>query len=897
MFVLVRLILFTIALWLCWGGQVWAAGVEVSVTGRFVEETDQFQGEARYRFSDAVAGLWFHLPPNHYLGRDDRNRYLLRNPQGKPEWVPRSQLSILGIYRPRDPNQAQGIEIQEVLVQGNAVPYLITDNPQIWPMLVPQGGLLHIPLAQNGETEVVIRFSTQFQKLPLGWKRLLYDFVPRPLPLWQESPDFADAAPQATPYRFEVEYQPEEGPSRSITFADHLKKPFVFLGHFAHEGPGYRIGMDDYLANREPFFNERVETTLNFMLQNQWLTLPAEGLQVVIWNGPTLADGRTLFVPRSLFRYLWIYRNRLEFELVRGFAHLGMARHRIEARRYPWLLPAIASEALKDYVAQTYQGDYTYFPWLDWINPSYQDEEIYVPWLEAGLTYHVTGADEPLEQDLYAQNYHPYFAKAYSLFPVLYDGQGSYQTAVTERLRQVVRAQGELTLDDAWVYQTFSSGTERTDLARLWLSAQGSIDLELGEVNIEETPTGATVQWQAKSRGSVHPFYEVEFTGAEGQKRVLLRRGDTAESILLDFVPIEVALDPQRHFLDSNLLNNRWQLPVKARPIFDIAGADRWLFTVYPLAESNTFDRNLFGIAYNLSYLKRTTLEVRTWGRCANPLPDWASCDVLGGADLMHKGWPWVGTSLYMSISQLGAKDLLSLGVLHEYDAINPLAWVDLSIWAEHLREEQQATKAVVDWQGINLMGEFPLYRSASLRWIGGSELSQALGQRLGGSDETPWYQKTSLTQKLTYWVEPYQWDFTLRRDFSFGQTPVQQQFPIGGIDGLPGFPAERELLFLQRSIASLGLYLPPTLENQDFNLMRLFWALRARPGIIVHYGQGWDEAYTQMRDFKDIEFAFEVDTEYLTQSSKAAQVSVAVPLGSEEYKGYRVILFSSWVF
>ena len=339
--------------------------------------------------------------------------------------------------------------------------------------------------------------------------------------------------------------------------------------------------------------------------------------------------------------------------------------------------------------------------------------------------------------------------------------------------------------------------------------------------------------------------------------------------------------------MDDDPVNNKWRFPVKTRLFWDFAAPDNWLFTISPLVgEGNTFDRNILGLNLATSYLTRTLLQLNFWKGSSDRL--------LWTGEFSHNGFPSIGTLLYFKTGYLGAVNSTSIGAKQTVFRTFPDLWIDFSLWQERLDDldDPVFTEDQLDWAGITASTAFPVFEYTQHLWQVELLLRSGRGQFQPESE----YQQLKIEQLLRYDLDTADIHLGIDHGFSSGKVPLQRRYPIGGTEGLAGYPRTTDLLFYENRIYEIGTTLPAFLTHTNINLLGLMWLDRIVPTINFHYGQGLSSS-GEAEDFRDVELSFELNGEFINRFYGKGRFAIAQPFGHKKYKSYRIVLFSDWVF
>jgi len=311
------------------------------------------------------------------------------------------------------------------------------------------------------------------------------------------------------------------------------------------------------------------------------------------------------------------------------------------------------------------------------------------------------------------------------------------------------------------------------------------------------------------------------------------------------------------------------------------------LFTISPIIGGNVFDRNMIGLDFTLNYLNRTTVNLYAWKNDQNN-------DILIEGSLKQLYFPWENASISFVKSQLNATNTSTLSIAHHFKNIDNEAWINLDLSQENYDDIQTETEfdEPNQWRVVKLTTEFPMLEGNFSQWK--TYFSESQGQKEDEIDLN--FQQRSFRQKLTYYFTESNLHLRIKNDFSRGHVPLQKKYPIGGPEGLPGFPRETELLYYQRDIAEVGTQLPPFSTHSKINFANILWLNRIVPTINFHWGAGYREN-NKADIYRDIELRFSIYGEFINLYEGYVDLAIAQPIGHEKYKDFRFIAFSTWVF
>jgi hypothetical protein len=875
-----------------------AGVVDVRFEGTFDVSDLLLIGAAYYRLAPTSTNeLLFHLPPNWQAAIDRRETYRLRDRQRRPTTVSRSELDTLNAYVHPNAHLPNRIVITQVEIDQRPVRFRIEENPALLPRLNAEGALLAVDLPRDrpDDTILVIHFETRFRSLPRGYQPILWDFMPRPVVTIGGVPDMRGLAAKRLPFSYDLRIWNQTPSDRPEVLSDSgwTTVPVLMAGRWNEQHDGFWLSIDNDLSRQIDVIRHALNRALGYLIDEGWIDSGDEPFRFLIWDGGTTVADRTVLLPRRLFRYAFIFGKLFEIEAIKGIVEAETRRrYRLDSFEEPWIIPAIQGEVIRSYLMTRYGGNTLQFPWLDWLNPDYLMQENIKTWIENRAEKTVTGADSPLEWSLYSDLYHPGRIKGFHLLCVMHDGRSDYTERSQDRLKRFLRADvsAERTpWSGRQFIQAFATDPAIVRKAEAWLSAEGSIDYAIRNVNVLKNET-VWVEFEIVNHGTVSPALVVEITLADGtQKRWLFPDGAGIYRVPLAAEPEQIRLDPDRCLLENDILNNSWKLPIKIRPVWDFPAADHWVFAIAPYISGNTFDQNLIGLNLSLSFMKRTELKMTWWRRSKDET-------VLWDGSLTQRGFPFRGSEWYWYNSELNARSSRSIGFKQLFLKWRGQPWLDLMLWDEQLQafDGLPLDDDAVHWSGLRFETYLPAYRAAFY------ELDLNLVLDWGVSRVNP-----GQTYRQQSAMPAFRFQLGAGADFHLsgllgladGEVPVHKAYALGGPEALPGFPRESDLLFYQAQWVECGFSLPSALTHNTIHLLRLLWLQRVVPIINVHWGKGYDRQGRTSEDFWDLELQLDLVGAFIDMYVESAKIAIAQPLYHDRYRDYRIILASSWVF
>ncbi len=872
---------------------------QVEIEGTYSVYEKRLRGNARYQ-TDCYADktLEFHLPPNRNDKTDWRSRFQIQNIEGGLNTYDRSDLGELKKYRRSNPQLPYSIKILETRISGKQVEFDIIDNPLLSPLKNTLNSILVLKNpAQTPSCEadltVDIDFVTNFGDISEDWVNILWDFIPRIVKRTNGQPDYSDHWSEIRQYNYQIQLIGKET-QQEPTFLEGYSQsvgPVIIADAELISDNDINLTLDGYLEEDREFYRSGIKKVKRFLIQNRWLLEEDLKQHFVMWSGPLTVTGSHIFLPQRLFRYPSIYHKTFEAVLLRAFIHSSLLqRFSLNTTRYPWIEPAISGEIIRDYFVKEYSGDTKYFPWGQWLNPDFYQENTIKTWLNYPGNKKMISSAESKDLRFLSNVYHPWHEKGFHLFRSIVTNGKELGSDIHPALKRLLKMQvNEVSiLDKKTFYASFGFTNEQETKADKWLSVEGRVDYEIQDVDIIKKDQHTDVILTIANHGSLSPPFEIVF---------LLRNGLTVTKQIdsgkgtYDFSfpspPIEISLDPKHTLLESKLLNNYWYTPLKVRPIWDFPSTNSWIVTISPVINGNTFDKNLFGLSLGVRYLNKTEFYISGWRSDGDERILWES-------NLFHFGFPWQGSELSLESSELNASMSKTVGYRHNYPHIHENLWFSLDLLEETLdRLEEDVSSDNNTWQSVETKLSFPIYVGDFSDSV--IEVSRDYGKNTeeDGSD----FSRIGVSNQSVWFLNNWKIHLELSSNDSTGFLPLQKKFPIGGPEALPGFPREEDLLFDQRSIAGFGITLPPYLTHTNINALRLGWLEKVETALFFHWAEAKSGEIEKSESFKDIELRFNFTVSWLNMYEGDGVVAIAQPLDNEEYKDYRIILFSNWVF
>jgi len=872
---------------------------DIKIIGTYETASDRFEGSITFTLKPVDQDrILLHLPPNWHSKLDRREEFQLFNQNNTYRTVIRSDLKELKNYRSSNRHLANKIKIISVRIDNRRLPYKILDNPKIAPGFNSASSLLGIGLDTNlvsaSEVKVEIKFVTEFSKLPRGYRRFLWDFAPRLVNRSKNTWDLNDSLKVRRQYTIGISNLDSKTNDQSeMTMQTAMvSRPFVMIDPWSITNRMVNFSVESFLEDSIPTYIARINRVMRFLIERNWISKTSLPRNIIIWDGPGTVSGKNILLPRKLFRYNRIFYKLFEVSLINGLIRSVIHQnYLLDTKKNPWILPAIEAEIVRDFFKTVYGGDRRLFPWFNWLNPDFIEQYTIINWLKNKETKSLIAADDSADWIYYSHIYHPWHAKGFHLLRTIYTGQKPFDLDIIPKLKLLIQRPSVLQteLTPGAFFQLFADNETAGERGKKWLSKEGTVDYHIEEVTVLEVDDGFGLKIKIENLGTLSPVFEIEISNANGSsKTLLIKEGEGSYTFNLGFEPQQVILDPQEHLLEEDRLNNSWKLPVKVRPLWDFSSPSKWLFAISPLVGGNTFDQNLFGLNFNLSYLERTGISIGAYKREKDNQTLWQG-------SVFHKGFPFQGSKIYYENSQLEASETRILGLEQAFDHHNPDYLVDFAVWEDDLETVESGNIADERrrWTGFQLSGKIPALEGNFSQL--NVHLSAKYGRLVDNEDYT--FQQQFIENELVWLLGIIDLRLAINQGYSFGFVPLQNLYPIGGPEGLPGFPREVDLLYYQRQISKFGVTLPPLLTHTNIQLFQLLWLGRIEPTINFRFGSGRQKNAAERDYFQDVELKFAIHGDFINMFEGFATVSIAQPINHPEYKDYRIILFSSWVF
>ncbi len=866
------------------------------IKGVYTSESNLFDGTASFQFDpDQGKELLFHLPPAWYDGYDNRVSYNLRFDDKRYQSVSRDKLNAIEPPTYENVHFPQGIQIRQVMVNGSPALFKIINNPKLSPLKNYRKALLAVSLQkQAGRRSVIvdIQFRTRFNRMSQRFRHLLWDFTPRPLGGSPEDPDYKGVFSPLIRYHIDIKLVDKKGVVSGVV-SDEYKStiPYLLLDQWDYQSRQFKLSYDPYCSLSQKDLVFRINRISKFLKRYHLLEPDQPDLRFISWGGPLTTAGRTVFLPRRLFRYPNIFYKQFETTILNGIVQAQLKnRYMIDSNRHPWILPSVQAEVLRQFFKDRFKNNTRLFPWTNWLNPEFYAETSVRPWVENIHEKEVIAADVPTDISFYSHIYHPGLEKGVHLLWMLNDGRLNYRKHVMKQISDLLHTAGKerLHLSRAKFLGFFVETGLQKEIAEIWLSTKGRVDYAIRNVDISIVHGEYRVLIDIENSGSLSPVFEIVFffdTSGPVTKQAVDGAGQY--EFFFKISPDQIVLDPSSDILDDDPLNNRWHFPVKTRIIWDFPSPDNWLVTISPLVgEGNTFDKNILGLNITTGYLTRTLMELNFWKN--------SDSQMLWTGKFTHLSNWFQGGQFYMEAGYLGAVSSQTIGVRQESFEDYPDLQIDFSLWTEKLDDldDPGFSDNQRRWAGSSLSAEFsPLEYALSIWQL---KLLLHAGRSLFQPEAE--YQQLMVGQFFRYDLGGADIHLGFDQGFSKGTVPLQRRYPMGGTEGMSGFPRSTDLLFHENRILKIGTTLPGVLIYTDLNLLRLMWLHRIVPTLDFHFGQGVTEE-SETEAFTDVEFSLAFIGEFINRFQGEGRFAIAKPLGHNTYKDYRLILFTNWVF
>lgn len=866
----------------------------IKIEGNYSNQT--FIGEVTFEFDSINEDIiFFHLPPNWFSEADRREWYHFQNEHLDKHDVARKELKKLRKHTHQNIHLPEGITIQGVFANDQSISFELLNNEDIQPGYYSKNTLLKIPIENRQHLfKVKIKFTTQMQELPSGSKSILWDFAPRFVNYIKSRWDYKDQWRQHYNYDFSITSSTGEDQTNLTThkFQEIQSIPVLLLDEWSTYNSTYLLSASEYFNGQIPFLQSVIEEPIKFLLDNNWLIRPDQPFKFIIWDGPLASSGKTILLPEKLFRYQFLFGKKMEIETLKGVFNVQLMQNfNISRQNQIWMLPALQSTVIHSYFKHAYEGNTFLFPWDNWLNPDFIQENSVKPWLYNSKNKIMIPATSSRDYIYFSHNYHPWYEKGFHLLPLFQSSEQGYEIEIEPAVKSFLKGETlkQKLLTPETLFSAFTVDSNKKSIVAKWLLENGSIDYGIENVDAKKTAFGSNVIIEINSFGTITPVFEIELTDTDGVKeRHWLTNGAGIYQLSSTLLPIQIVLDPDFLLLENNILNNSWSIPLKIRPLWDFSPANQWLFTVSPRIGGNAFNRNMLGLNFTLRYLNQTAMVLNAW---KNENED----ETLFEGRFLQKNFPWKNATIAVTRSQLNATTASTLNIRHDFINVDEESWLGIEYSQEEYDEldEDREYNTPNRWRLAKLGTEFPLLEGNFTQW------KTALSTSQGYKEDEPYlnFQQQSYEQQFTYFFPESDLHLNIKNDYSKGTVPLQKKYPMGGPEGMPGFPRELELFYFQRDIVELGTQLPPFLTHSKLNFVNILWLERIEPTLNFHWGAGHIENESKADIYRDVELRFRFFGEFIHMYEGHIDLAIAQPIGHEKYKDYRVIAFSTWVF
>ncbi|MBU2511757.1 hypothetical protein KJ966_10475 [bacterium] len=873
----------------------------VLIKGVYSSDNRSFEGTATYRISSNKSGeLLFHLPPNWYSPSDYRTKYYISDLKGEKKLFERLEIESVNDYVHENIHLAGKIIVQKVIINNKSVLFEVKDNLFGLPPKNSRETLLEVKtnhdnqsIENQRELIISIQFITSFRKIPKDYKTILIDFVPRPVVFNNDQYDLADHFHLNRFYKTELDIKKGNDVNEIIRIQqDSFSSiPIILASDWNGIYDKFNVSFDKYFSEKSDFINARIVRVLKFLDQYGWIKADQSKFNFVLWDGPLQSSGNYILIPRKIFSYRKEYYKTFELQLIRGIIASRIRKQfSINSNRYPWIIPALQSEIIRDFINKVYGGESSFFSWGSWLNPDLYQENTLRRWISAKKSQAILDARLPADVARISKDYHPWFEKGFHLIRTVLDPE-KIETVYNPVVKKLLN-QGESSarlLDEEAFYSLFLFSDEEKQFAGEWLSTKGSVDYAFESVEEQYKNNQHLMTVSIVNHGSISPAFTLRIKQKNGEiKNHIIRSGAGLFEFVSDSPFDEVMIDPEHHLLEDELLNNSWMIPLKIRPVWDFPTPEKWIIAVSPMIWGNSFDENLYGLSFNISYLDIAGVYIDAWKGENEEKILWETTFYL-------KNTPWRGSEIYYKSSELNASYSKIMGFEQEFLDYHEKTYLDLQLVDEKLKSlnDQDVSSDMNVWNNIGLTLSIPFYiGNYSEYWF---DFSYRFG--LNQKDEDLEYYQYSLNQSSVWYLWKTKLSLLFKGAYSYGIVPFQKRYPIGGPEGISGFPRENELLFDQRRIMETGFTFPPILTHTNLNLFNLGWLRRVESELYAHWGYAKQNDEFDWKEFKDIELRFVFFVEWLNMYQGNGIVTIAQPIDHDKYKDYRIVLFSNWVF
>ena len=875
--------------------------------------------------------IWFHLPPNRFLRRDQRGRR--RNIE--------SLTFESGFRLPRrgDPVWPSGfspggVKIERITTAGDReLTFSFEDNPRLPNGFHPGRALLRVRLgaaaAGGGKRMLIVYFTTRLPRrywegwskagiLAEQWHPVLANFkkggeagqwefdpfAPRPglfevnLTVDREGRVFmgrAQAADVSPRRSFHLPLDREQ-PLRSLPLV-FVTTPNVIASH------GYDFSLYSFYGKRQQRVGKLAldigNDFLIFMREKYGLPPPASRIAIIaadIPPGDIRTIGNIVLVPEDFYSNHRVLDRIFLAQLARALAQIWFGEALWSNRdRQSWLHLGLPGYLAMEYFQSLFGWNAGIHAMVDWLQPKFREH-----FFEAPVRNNMNAKrDAPLLISL--SRYHREQVarlNAHNKGPLIF--RGLFYVMGPRVFRQALSAfyfkHRFSVVTSAGMAKAFSdfAGTDLRPFFQEWFKGTPLVDFAVKSVVEKKTPRGVLVTARlARTGGTLLPV-EVRATSEAGDTHSV-RWEAGAETIELEFelqAPLEsVQIDPDEYWLELDRKNNHSQTLFRLRPFFDWPKQREVLVTLRGTAGNNNVDGNYLGLGARVLLNDNNQLDfIPIWGErtgYTNYRASWARRHFLF-------------TDLTLNIGANKLRGLEAQTLRLSYTFFNSDAYLIRS-GIEFNFEEVDAIFLVDRGVGIsqpkgranNVRYDFDFFRRAGL-YYGGA-------LRLSVTDSHPGYDSdfefttfhANLNQTL-YLGESYSVALKLIRGGSKGTPPIQKRHDLSG--PLRGYPRVVNLAFEEIHAASLDLGVVLARGGSSGKLLKI----RKVTGFLFgDVGRGWNNGERpEDRPWrKDAGIGLEVWVNLLRLTEFPVSMAVAYPIGDPEYTEPQFILFGVFRF
>jgi len=858
--------------------------------------------------------LWFALPMNRFLASDSRGSRKIYSP-------PVFALNDFGAIHD-DPLFPEGFQNGALLVhkvttlKGRPLVYEITDNPDIPVGYSVQRGLLKLKVPKDlPESSIIIYFET---RLPLRFldgvtDETLVAIDWHPILLEQQNQKWKTNQFEASPATYDVRwtsstpgtlitttathtFNADTTTKKAANFSVRLPRPRMPIKYFPLVfSPNYQKlpGMGDVDSfyfpkqiRRAALMQKWGQEFLDFVSEHYKLELPWRKLRIVsvpgkreqVWVFNNLVLMTTPHYERSNF----LDRRVLGF-LTRNIGELWFGESVWNNRdRQLWLNMGISAFLNLKFFSYKFGNDAGIFDFIDWINPHYREhffesmfrnmrQELQIPIISSLhetssyrnylilVTYKSALVISMLEyligEERFQKGFSDFYRNNRYRFATLSDFQKSFNTQTQEALD--------------WFFEQ-------------WFHTTKTLDYELGEITRKILPDGR-YETQVNIRKLEKARMPVEVILTTDAKEVLRKRtlgndGDETLTFVHRGEPDQISLDPDERLMETFRINNHASPFFRVRFAFDWKKAREHFITLIPAATSNAFDGNSFGIGLRYQFGNYKMQVIPGYGSKNKQL--------LYAIEIVRDHWLWKGTQGALRFTKTGG--VRSEGITLSYASPTYREELHYQVSSSLDREllfkahDGQATAGVNESGRSNILG---------LAWNAGFSSQNNYAMTWNVNMQQPLHDLGTDFQ-YTLWdttVQPIL-NLGFRKRFiwrlfagtTFGDSPLQKKFQLGGPQQLRGFPQHIKLRNDQILISRMDFSFPLVTLN--------WWGDISSLGILgsVFYDQGktWSLSsyYSEARMHKNAGFGIEWSFDAVSLAQIPIKLEVAYPLGDPDY-------------